>query len=117
MRVLPSICFVLACASAGAQTSPSAPASAGAGTIASEAQAALDSRKNQRIERIQHEDAGSRIDELRVGGQTQTITVQPKAGVPEYGIEPPALSRTRPGDHRDGLSNATGQRFWNLFRF
>jgi hypothetical protein len=116
MRVLPSICLALVSASAGAQNSTSAPVLP-AGTAAAEATTPLDGRRNQRIERIQHEDAGSRIDELRVGGQTQSITVQPKAGVPEYGIEPPAMARSRPGDHRDGLSNATGQRFWNLFRF
>ena len=74
-------------------------------------------RKNQKIERIQHEDAGSRVDELRVGGQTQSITVQPKADVPEYGISSTDLARSRPGDHRDGLSSATGQRFWNVFKF
>ncbi|MCE1249163.1 MAG: hypothetical protein LWW82_00340, partial [Comamonadaceae bacterium] len=35
---------------------------------------------NQRAERIEVEDAGSRVDELRIGGQTQSITVQPKTG-------------------------------------
>jgi hypothetical protein len=72
---------------------------------------------NQKIERITHEDAGSRIDELRVGGQTQSITVQPKANVPEYGISPTDMARSRPADHRDGMSNATGQRFWNVLKF
>jgi len=56
-------------------------------------------RKNQRIERITHEDAGSRIDELRYGGQTQSIVVQPKANVPAYEIQP------------------GGQRVWNVFKF
>ena len=37
-------------------------------------------RHNQRVERIVVEDAGSRVDELRVGGQTKSITVQPKVG-------------------------------------
>lgn len=76
-----------------------------------------DGRKNQRIERIHVEDGGARIDELRYGGQTQSITVQPKADVPEYEIQPTDLARSRPADHRDGMSNATGQRVWNLFRF
>jgi hypothetical protein len=117
MRVLPSICLALACAGLGAQTLPPAAAQPGGAAAPTESAVPKDGRRNQRIERIQHEDAGSRIDELRVGGQTQSITVQPKAGVPEYGIDPPGMARNRPGDHRDGLSNANGQRFWNLFRF
>lgn len=45
----------------------------------------------QRVEEIRHEDAGSRIDELRVGGETRTITVQPKGGqAPPYEITPPS---------------------------
>ena len=47
-----------------------------------------DGRRNQRTERIQLEDAGSRVDELRVGGQTQSITVQPNAPVPSYEVQP-----------------------------
>ncbi|MGB6116083.1 MAG: hypothetical protein WBF97_13480, partial [Comamonas sp.] len=56
----------------------------------------------QRIERIVVEDAGSRVDELRVGGETKSITVQPKVGgdVPSYQV--------RPSD---------GARVWNLGRF
>ena len=41
-----------------------------------------------RIERLTHEDALSRVDELRVGGQTQRIEVQPKNGAPAYQIQP-----------------------------
>lgn len=76
-----------------------------------------DPRQNQKIERIQHEDASNRIDELRVGGQTQQIVVQPKADVPAYEIQPTDMLRSRPGDNREGLSGATGQRVWNVFRF
>ncbi|MFC5499020.1 hypothetical protein ACFPOE_15845 [Caenimonas terrae] len=76
-----------------------------------------DPRKNQKIERIRVEDGGARIDELRVGGQTQSITVQPKANVPEYEFQPTDLARSRPADNRDGLSTPTSQRVWNLFRF
>ncbi len=82
-----------------------------------QAPAPAEGRKNQRIERIHHEDKGVRIDELRYGGQTQSIVVQPKADVPEYEIQPTDLARSRPADHRDGMSSATGQRVWNLFRF
>lgn len=41
-----------------------------------------------RVERITHEDALSRIDELRVGGQTRSIDVTPKNGAPGYEIQP-----------------------------
>ena len=77
----------------------------------------LEARKNQRVERIHIEDAGVQIDEVRYGGQTQSITVQPKANVPEYEIQPTDLARSRPADHRGGMSSATGQRVWNVFRF
>jgi hypothetical protein len=77
----------------------------------------LEPRKNQKIERIVVEDGGSRVEELRVGGQTQQIVVQPKADVPAYEIQPTDLARSRPADHRDGMSSATGRRVWNLFSF
>jgi hypothetical protein len=78
----------------------------------------LDGRQNQKIERIRHEDGGSRIDEVRVGGQTQSITVQPKVeGVPAYEIQPGSMIRGRPRDAREGLDNSGGQRSWNVLRF
>ncbi|MEO7547905.1 MAG: hypothetical protein ABIT82_05745 [Ramlibacter sp.] len=115
LLVLP---FVLACTAAAAQTSDqTGTVRAPAGPDPLQKQERLEDRKNQKIERITHEDAGSRIEELRVGGQTQSITVQPKANVPEYGITPTDLARSRPADHRDGMSSATGQRFWNVLKF
>ncbi len=74
-------------------------------------------RKNQKVERIHVEDTAVVIDEVRYGGQTQSITVQPKANVPEYEIQPTDLARSRPADNRDGMSNATGQRVWNVLKF
>ena len=65
-------------------------------------------RGNQTIERIRTEDAGSRIDELRVGGQTQSIVVQPKGDMPAYEV--------RPIDARSS-SNQGGARVWNFLRF
>ena len=76
-----------------------------------------DPRHNQKIQRIRVEDDGARIDELRVGGQTQSITVQPKADVPEYEFQPTDLARSRPADNRDGLSSPSSQRVWNIFKF
>ena len=46
------------------------------------------------------EDAGSRIEELRVGGETQSISVQTKGGMPRYFIAP-----------------VSGQRTWKLLSF
>lgn len=100
---------LLACTGLAAQTVPVAPQAP--------APAQGESRSNQKVERIRIEDGGSRIDEVRYGGQTQSIVVQPKADVPEYEIQPTDLSRSRPGDHRDGMGNATGQRVWNVFKF
>lgn len=62
----------------------------------------INTETGQRTQRIVVEDAGSRVDELRVGGQTKSITVQPKVGstLPSYEV--------RPSD---------GARLWNLGRF
>lgn len=73
------------------------------------------SRVDQRIERIRVEDGGSRIEEMRVGGQTQSITVQPKVGnMPEYEVQPSDGVRNRP---RNGAETDTGSRVWNLKKF
>ena len=48
----------------------------------------------KRTERIQIEDSGARIDELRVGGETKTITVQPKGSLPAYQVEPTSGERS-----------------------
>jgi len=74
-------------------------------------------RKNQKVELIHVEDDGAIIDEVRYAGQTQSIKVQPKANVPGYEIQPTDMARSRPADHRDGMSSATGQRVWNVLNF
>ena len=82
-----------------------------------EREGTLDPRKNQKIERIRVEDAGNRVDELRVGGQTQNVTVQPKTvDMPAYELQPDDLARSRPADSREGLS-ARKQRVWNVLSF
>jgi len=75
-----------------------------------------DRRVEQRIEHIRVEDGGSRVDEVRYGGQTQSITVQPKAQVPEYEITPTDGARRRPAA-RDGAESDTGQRVWKVLGF
>jgi hypothetical protein len=70
-------------------------------------------RKNQKVERIHVEDGGNTID---VGGQTQSVTVQPKANVPAYEMQPSDLARSRPAESRDGFADRK-QRVWNVFGF
>lgn len=48
----------------------------------------------QRTERIHIEDASSSIDELRIGGETRTIAVQPKGGMPAYQVQPGSGERS-----------------------
>lgn len=66
-----------------------------------------------RIERIQHEDALTRVDELRVAGQTRSITVQPKNGAPAYDVAP-ATGGEDPTAARNG---STGKSRWRLLDF
>lgn len=83
--------LLLACGLAWSQTptaiTPQAPASA---TVQREAPAKAQSR----VEHILVEDAGARIDEVRVGGETQSITVQPKNNMPAYQVAPKTGERT-----------------------
>lgn len=79
------------------------------------AQAGEPRGRNQKIERIRIEDGGNRIDEVRVGGETQSVTVQPKGEMPAYEIQPTDLSRSRPSDSRDG--DPVGKRVWNVLKF
>ena len=77
-----------------------------------------DGRRDQRVQHIVVEDAGSRVDELRVGGQTQSITVQPKTGtpMPPYEVQSNDGARSRPGNFNDSDS-VTAPRVWNLRKF
>jgi hypothetical protein len=85
--------LLLACGLAWSQT-PS-PAT-GTAPAASSPRAGVEPR----VEHIRVEDAGARIDELRVGGETQSISVQPKGGMPAYQVAP-----------------KTGERSWKVLGF
>ena len=78
----------------------SAQAQQGNPTQAADAAAAQGKRVEQVSERIRLEDKGSVIDELRVGGQTRSIDVQPKGGMPAYQVAP-----------------TNGQRSWKILGF
>jgi hypothetical protein len=75
------------------------------------------SRPDPAIQRIRTEDAGSRIDELRVGGETQSITVQPKAGVPAYEVLPSDSTKGGGTAPSKSGAGATGSRVWNVLKF
>lgn len=95
-----------------AQTAPSAP------VVAPEAAAPVRAaRPEQTIQHIRTEDAGTRIDEVRVGGETQSITVQPKTGnnLPAYEVKP---SDSTKGSAPSSSNNDTnGARVWNVLKF
>ena len=101
--------LLLACTALAAQTVPGPP-------LVQETQQ-LEGRKNQKVEHIHIEDKRTTIDEIRYGGQTESIVVQPKGDVPEYEIQPSNLSRSRPADRRGGMSDATSTPVWNFFKF
>lgn len=79
--------LLLACSPAWSQTpgatAPEAPASA---IVQPDAAKPIEAR----VEHIQVEGGKVRIDEVRIGGQTKSITVQPtgEAGLPPYQVEP-----------------------------
>ncbi|MDO8318854.1 hypothetical protein [Rhodoferax sp.] len=86
--------LLLACGLAWSQTAPAA--------AAPNATVQPDSpgKVQPRVEHIHVEDAGASIDEVRVGGATQSITVQPKGGMPAYQVAP-----------------KTGERSWKVLGF
>ncbi|MGN1056489.1 MAG: hypothetical protein ACI4QS_07225 [Comamonas sp.] len=87
-------------------TSPATPAAAEPAALAPDAQG---DKNNQRIQRIRVEDSGSRVDELRVGGETKNITVQPKVGnMPSYEVQPQNI---------EGADGTNGRRVWRALQF
>ena len=78
---------------------------------------AADKQPEQRIERIRVDDAGSRIDELRVGGETQSITVTPKGSMPAYDVLPASANRAPSAGERNSASASGGTRVWKILGF
>jgi hypothetical protein len=68
------------------------------------------------VQRLRTEDDLARIDELRVRGQVQKLTVQPKtAGAKPYEIVPPDGGHD-PSQQRTA-KRAVGERVWSIFSF
>jgi len=106
---LTGLCAALACSPLWAQTTPQeAPA-----TSAPEASPQTGGIE-AKTEYIQHEDAGSRIDEVRIGGQTKSIKVQPKNGAPGYEISP---ERGSESFNDGGAQGTTGRSRWRILSF
>lgn len=103
----------LLAASPALHAQASAPALAASGAMPSAGRdTPLHDRKTQRVEHIRVEDAGSRVDELRTGGETRRITVQPKTALPAYSVQPPGS-----GAPREAGPGAAGQRTWKVLDF
>ena len=110
--IAPALFLVLA-GSAWAQQ-PAASSPAPQAEAAPAGQPAND-KHNQKAEYIHVEDAGSRIDEVRIGGQTQSIHVQPKVGnMPAYEVKSTDGARSRPDGFGDTQSK---KRVWNIGNF
>ncbi|MFN4004766.1 MAG: hypothetical protein ACK4MJ_08270 [Hylemonella sp.] len=78
-----------------------------------DAPAAASRRPEPKVERIRHEDAGSRIDELRVGGENRQISVQPKGAAPSYEVPPQGHNRN-PASSEQERSGSGG---WKILGF
>ena len=100
----------LAAAMAQSPQPPTAPALARV-----EQSSTASTRADQTIERIRTEDGGTRIDELRVGGETQSITVQPKTGGAAYQVNKGEGARGTAPAAANGDTN--GSRVWNVLKF
>lgn len=74
------------------------------------------SAPGDRIERITNEDALTKIDELRVGGQTQSIEVAPKNGAPAYQITPQPAGAL-PGETGGKPTGNAGRSSWRVLNF
>lgn len=95
--------FLVALLSAGTAWAQSAPP----------AQDAVPAERDgtQRMEHLHVEDAGSRIDEQRYGGETRSINVQSKTAVPAYQVQPHNPHSREAGPGR------TGARTWKILDF
>ena len=110
LRIACSCALALSLALPGASFAQTAPA-------ADAANPAPTGRPDQRIEHIQIEDGGSRIDELRVGGETQSIVVSPKGGMPAYDVQPNTANRNLTRGERGNGATTGGTRVWKLLDF
>lgn len=109
MNRLPRLLTTLAClwlGAAAAQT-PAVPAES--------APASRSTAVEQNTQRITHHDSGSRIEEVRVGGETRSIDVETNSRVPGYHVQPtggPAAANNMGQPTGNG-----GRSAWRVLRF
>ncbi len=73
----------------------------------------------QRWQHLEQEDSGSKIDEVRIGGETQSLTVQPKStlfNAPAYEFQLTNGSR-RSTAVGPGAESTGSARVWNFLSF
>jgi hypothetical protein len=93
---------------------PQAAAAANApGGVITREEVKLDS-STQKIEHIQVDGQRVQVNELRAGGQTESITVKPKGRLPQYDVQPMDMSRPQVPP---GVPGGAGQRTWKLVDF
>jgi len=104
-------------AAAFAQSTAPVPASLPATPRIEAAPPTASGRPDKAVQRIRIEDAGTRIDEVRVGGETQSITVQPKTGnkLPPYEVKP--SGSTKGGAASTSSNETNGPRVWSVLKF
>ena len=113
-----SVLFALAVSATSLAVQAQQPAPTDAAAPLQDGLDAAPGSTEKKIERIRIEDDATRIDELRYGGETQSIKVQPKFGAPEYQVVPRDAARQRLEVGRDNSGIGTsGQRVWNVFGF
>ena len=74
-------------------------------------------RGEPHVDHLVHEDDGSKIDELRVRGQTQHVVVTPKVGTTKSYEIIVSRSGRDPVDGTGGAQSAVGKRVWNVLKF
>ena len=111
----------IAAPAANAADAPAAPASAGAATPPSTSTTTIEEIEVGRagepnVKRTVIDDGRARIEELRVRGQLQKVTVAPKGGAPGYEILLGDGTHTM-GDDPGTSRGSAGKRVWNVLRF
>jgi len=84
----------------------------------SDAAAVAQPESSGKLQRIVVEDAGTRVEEARVGGVTRQIEVQPKTGAPAYQIQPTTVQGpATPASERTGQPGGAGRSTWRVLSF
>lgn len=84
--------------------------------VSTSASAQVKDAPEPKVERIVVQDEGARIEELRVRGQVQRVTVKPKNAT-EYEIVAPPGGRDPSQNRANQQPGAGGQRVWNVLKF